>query len=187
MVGAGLFTVGAALGGQQWQQACDSAPRPLAAVVSLTSHLATLQPRCLQGLTTCLYPLSVVKTRQMALEGSQSGLKVRPRQLSLPACQRVAGLRRLAAVLHNTTHLLSECDSPCPPAPASTALQGAYITARTVVAHDGLRGLYKGFGTVVLGMFPARMVSAPPCLLLLLLLGGERVAAVPALSGQATG
>ncbi|KAI3436196.1 hypothetical protein D9Q98_002251 [Chlorella vulgaris] len=62
------------------------------------------------GLTTCLYPLSVVKTRQMALEGSQSGLK------------------------------------------------GAYLTARTVVAHDGLRGLYKGFGTVVFGMFPARMI-----------------------------
>ena len=32
---------------------------------------------CLQGLTTLLYPLSVIKTRQMALEGSQSGLRVR--------------------------------------------------------------------------------------------------------------
>ena len=38
---------------------------------------ATFLLRGLQGLTTCLYPLSVVKTRQMALEGSQSGLKVR--------------------------------------------------------------------------------------------------------------
>ena len=37
---------------------------------------ATFLLRGLQGLTTCLYPLSVVKTRQMALEGSQSGLKV---------------------------------------------------------------------------------------------------------------
>lgn len=33
-------------------------------------------PVLLQGLTTCLYPLSVIKTRQMALEGSQRGLKV---------------------------------------------------------------------------------------------------------------
>ncbi|PRW59482.1 solute carrier family 25 member 44 [Chlorella sorokiniana] len=62
------------------------------------------------GLTTMLYPLSVIKTRQMALEGSQSGLR------------------------------------------------GAYLTARGVVAHDGVRGLYKGFGTVIGGMFPARMV-----------------------------
>lgn len=37
-------------------------------------------------------------------------------------------------------------------------MQGAYLTARGVVAHDGIRGLYKGFGTVIGGMFPARMV-----------------------------
>lgn len=39
--------------------------------------------------------------------------------------------------------------------------QGAVHTAREVLAHDGIRGLYKGFGTVVLGMFPARMASLP--------------------------
>lgn len=33
-------------------------------------------PVLAQGLTTCLYPLSVIKTRQMALEGSQRGLRV---------------------------------------------------------------------------------------------------------------
>jgi hypothetical protein len=54
-----------------------------------------------------------------------------------------------------TAGMLNEYDFLCP----LRALQGAYITARTVVTHDGLRGLYKGFGTVVLGMFPARMVS----------------------------
>ena len=37
-----------------------------------------------QGLTTMLYPLSVIKTRQMALEGSQSGLRVRGWLLSPP-------------------------------------------------------------------------------------------------------
>jgi len=30
-----------------------------------------------QGVTTCLYPLSVIKTRQMALAGSPPGLSVR--------------------------------------------------------------------------------------------------------------
>lgn len=64
-----------------------------------------------QSLTTALYPLSVIKTRQMALAGSQAGLG------------------------------------------------GAVATARGVLAADGVRGLYRGFGTVVMGMFPARMVS----------------------------
>lgn len=41
---------------------------------------------------------------------------------------------------------------------SQTGLRGAFLTARGVVAHDGVRGLYKGFGTVVCGMFPARMV-----------------------------
>ena len=45
------------------------------------------------------------------------------------------------------------------PAPHPSHGQGAVATARSVVAHDGIRGLYKGFGTVVCGMFPARMVS----------------------------
>ena len=52
---------------------------------------ATFLLRGLQGLTTCLYPLSVVKTRQMALEGSQSGLKVRP-QPALAAAGAAADL-----------------------------------------------------------------------------------------------
>ena len=33
-------------------------------------------PRRLQGLTLCLYPVSAVKTRQMALEGAPRGIKV---------------------------------------------------------------------------------------------------------------
>ncbi|KAI7841269.1 hypothetical protein COHA_005042 [Chlorella ohadii] len=41
---------------------------------------------------------------------------------------------------------------------SQSGLRGAYLTARGVVAHDGVRGLYKGFGTVIGGMFPARMV-----------------------------
>lgn len=45
-------------------------------------------------------------------------------------------------------HGCTLCPRPFPPA---ATLQGAYLTARTVVAHDGIRGLYKGFGTVVFG------------------------------------
>lgn len=62
------------------------------------------------GLTTALYPLSVIKTRMMALEGAPPGLK------------------------------------------------GAIYTAREVLSHDGIKGLYKGFGTVVFGIIPARMI-----------------------------
>ena len=36
--------------------------------------------------------------------------------------------------------------------------QGAFQTARMVVHHDGLPGLWKGFGTVVGGMIPARVI-----------------------------
>ena len=31
-------------------------------------------------------------------------------------------------------------------------------TARNVVASEGIRGLYAGFGTVICGMVPARLV-----------------------------
>ncbi|KDD73811.1 hypothetical protein H632_c1819p0, partial [Helicosporidium sp. ATCC 50920] len=61
------------------------------------------------GLTACLYPLTVIKTRQMALENVPGGLR------------------------------------------------GAAHTARTVIAADGPLGLYAGFGTVIMGLVPARM------------------------------
>lgn len=41
---------------------------------------------------------------------------------------------------------------------APGGFRGAYITARDVVRYDGLRGLYKGFGTVLTGLIPARML-----------------------------
>ncbi|EIE21419.1 putative mitochondrial carrier protein [Coccomyxa subellipsoidea C-169] len=58
------------------------------------------------GLTTCLFPLTVIKTRQMAVEGAPAGFKV----------------------------------------------------ARQILASDGVRGLYRGFGTVIIGVIPARGV-----------------------------
>lgn len=40
--------------------------------------------------------------------------------------------------------------------------QGAMWTARNVVASEGIRGLYAGFGTVICGMVPARLVRGVP-------------------------
>jgi solute carrier family 25 protein 44 len=62
------------------------------------------------GLTGALFPLSVIKTRMMALDGAPRGLG------------------------------------------------GALATARSVLHHDGPRGLYKGFGTVLCGLIPARIL-----------------------------
>jgi solute carrier family 25 protein 44 len=57
-----------------------------------------------------LFPLTVIKTRMMALDDAHRGFR------------------------------------------------GVYYTARDVVRYDGVRGLYKGFGTVVGGLIPGRMV-----------------------------
>jgi solute carrier family 25 protein 44 len=64
------------------------------------------------GLTGCLFPLTVIKTRMMALDD----------------------------VRHHK------------------GFRGVYVTARDIVRADGYRGLYKGFGTVVGGLIPGRMM-----------------------------
>lgn len=43
---------------------------------------------------------------------------------------------------------------PDPP----SGISGAWQVARTVTRSDGIRGLYKGFGTVIAGMIPGRML-----------------------------
>ena len=43
------------------------------------------------------------------------------------------------------------------------AMQGAAHVVRQVLATDGIRGLYRGFGIVVVGVIPARGVSLPRC------------------------
>jgi len=62
------------------------------------------------GVTAALYPLSVIKTRQMVIPGMSPGL---------------AGVRQ--TFLH-------------------------------VLEHDGVRGLYRGFGTTIVGSVPIRVV-----------------------------
>jgi len=61
-------------------------------------------------ITGALFPLTVIKTRMMALDGAHTGLS------------------------------------------------GAIYTARDVLRSDGIKGLYRGFGTVIVGAIPARMV-----------------------------
>ncbi len=39
-------------------------------------------------------------------------------------------------------------------------MQGAKETAKAILRTDGVSGLYRGFGTVVFGAIPARIVSA---------------------------
>ncbi len=39
--------------------------------------------------------------------------------------------------------------------------QGAKATGAAIVRADGIRGLYRGFGTTIFGLIPARIVSAP--------------------------
>ena len=63
-----------------------------------------------QGVTTILFPLTVVKTRQQAIEGTPPGIR------------------------------------------------GAAQIAKDILRYDGIRGLYRGFGTVVIGVIPARGV-----------------------------
>lgn len=63
------------------------------------------------GLTGCLFPLTVIKTRMMALNDIN-----------------YRGFR------------------------------GVYVTGRDVVRDNGYRGLYKGFGTVVGGLIPGRIL-----------------------------
>lgn len=64
----------------------------------------------LQAATSVLFPLTVIKTRQQAIEGTPSGIR------------------------------------------------GAAQIAKDVVRADGIRGLYRGFGTVIIGIIPARGV-----------------------------
>ena len=73
----------------------------------------------------------------MAIQGAPTGLWVRYLHVQLP-----------------TLHLfLAELYI------AYYSMQGARETARIILRTDGVPGLYRGFGTVVFGAIPARIVS----------------------------
>lgn len=71
----------------------------------------------------------------MAIQGAPTGLWVRYLHVSFLAL----------AELHITCY----------------SMQGAKETAKIILRTDGIPGLYRGFGTVVFGAIPARIVSHP--------------------------
>ncbi len=105
--GAAVFSVS----GREWESGGHTgARRGSSPVFSHTTPLLSSLPLSTQGLTTLLFPLTVIKTRQMALDDAPRGLS------------------------------------------------GAVSVGRAVVAADGVKGLYRGLGTVMVGVIPARGV-----------------------------
>jgi Mitochondrial carrier protein len=57
-------------------------------------------------------------------------------------------------------HQGSWAEPSCEATTLLSALQGAQATAAAIVRADGVRGLYRGFGTTIFGLVPARGVSS---------------------------
>ena len=89
------------------------------------------------SISACLYPLSVIKTKVM----------VERRGEAAPAAGGAGGPAQRAAP-----------SSSGRPAAGGGGLMGTFNVARNVVRTEGVAGLYKGFGTVILGTIPARVV-----------------------------
>ena len=66
--------------------------------------------------------------------------------------------RHSPSAVHLADHAAGFSDQS--PDPKPMPLQGAAQVARDLFRQEGVRGLYKGFGTVVIGILPARMVSS---------------------------
>ena len=101
------------------------------------------------SLTTCLFPLTVIKTRMMAMDGTNGRGSASGRS-GMPGAS--TGMSTGAST-----------GTPAGTSVASRAARGGGTnsvldTAREVVRTSGYRGLYKGFGTVVGGLIPGRML-----------------------------
>ncbi len=105
-------------------------------------------------MTLTLYPLTVLKTKQMTLPGISGGLQVRDLRDPTPDPNDtpVRHLRVSAAVLKCNMIL---------PSVAGCPIQGVRQTASTIMRMEGVLGFYRGFGTVMFVTIPARSVSAP--------------------------
>ena len=117
----------------------------------LGGNLSHVLARSWQGVTTVLYPLTVIKTKQMTLPGIEAGLQVRG--LGHPCIGRCMKLACLAVGL--TARACQWRRRSMPP-----ELQGARQTASTVYRQEGIAGFYRGFGTVICGTIPARVVRS---------------------------
>ena len=74
-------------------------------------------------------------------------------------------IQRVATCWHRILSKAVSGDSPCGVCCSASrgdgptcSLQGAAQTASAILRTDGIRGLYRGFGTVVFGTIPARGV-----------------------------
>ena len=89
------------------------------------------------SISACLFPLTVIKTKVMVERRGDAG----PSAASGAASTASAAGSRAEAPGKNTG-----------------GLRGTFNVARNVVRTEGVAGLYKGFGTVVFGTIPARVV-----------------------------
>jgi len=106
-----------------------------------------------------LFPLSVIKTRQMASHGVSGGFKVRARTHA-----RMHTHKHTRACTSAVPRQHAACTCTCTRKPTPTAsppfpsLQGTRQTASMVWRREGVPGFYRGFSTVVFGTIPARAV-----------------------------
>ncbi len=129
-------------------------PGPTARHTTRVSSSRRVAPRAPQGVTTVLFPLSVVKTRQMADHTLSGGFSV----------------RELTHARHRR-HLTADAPLGCPAAQqvhapcthrARIVPQGMKQTVTSIWKAEGVPGFYRGFATVIFGTIPARMVSGRP-------------------------
>ena len=99
------------------------------------------------SLTTCLFPLTVIKTRMMAMDGA-NGRVGAPGRSGVPGASGVGGGASTGIPASVASHAARGGGTP----------NSVLDTAREVVRTSGYRGLYKGFGTVVGGLIPGRML-----------------------------
>lgn len=99
------------------------------------------------SISACLFPLTVIKTKVMVGNsggGSRSGGQA--------YSQHSTGSG--SANGHNVNANINHAKSNN----SRSGMLGTYRVAQEIVQKEGVAGLYKGFGTVVLGTIPARIV-----------------------------
>ena len=107
------------------------------------------------GLTTCLFPLTVIKTRMMAMDEVQTGAAAVGRA---GASGRGSATAVSDVTSRMTTATTVTTASQRPQLPKTNSNITVLSTAREVIRTSGYRGLYKGFSTVVCGLIPGRMM-----------------------------
>jgi solute carrier family 25 protein 44 len=103
------------------------------------------------SLTTCLFPLTVIKTRMMAMDGANGLGGASGTPSGTPSGAAPGAATGATSGVPASTGAASRVAG-------RGATNSVLETAREVVRTSGYRGLYKGFGTVVGGLIPGRML-----------------------------